>query len=156
MQSEIGQFNGNYEALALKNSTKPNKYGVAYYFQEKIYLQNTLKPVTDYTLWTSDEGKHYVVLPFDKDLKLELVKIMSMAKALQPELIFKEVVDNESHFIKLSPKLAQTLQPGFALSYVLQIYGIFVRSGGNAYLQMEIVEVNTKTFSMFVDLSVKN
>jgi hypothetical protein len=146
---EIGQFKVNYEALAFKKSSKPNKFGTMFYLTDKIHLQKTLNPVTDYSLWTSDEGKPYVVLPFDANLKEELMKITSKLTALQADFLFKEVEDKQSHYIKLSPKI--DLTNGLALSYVLEIFGIFQKTGNTAYLQMEIVEIRTKTYSRFVD-----
>src|SRR5438477_5540721 len=93
-----------YDNVIMKRSPKQNKFGTMFYLSDKVYLRKST-PVTDYSTWISEDGKHHLVLTYDKDLIDELEKLQNKLKEKMPELQFKAHNDGDRHFLKMDEKV---------------------------------------------------
>ena len=75
---------GVYEDMKLEKAKKAtNKYGTFYYLKERIYLVHN-KQVSNYSLWTGENGGLHLALDLEDDLKAELKNIMDNMQKQHP------------------------------------------------------------------------
>ena len=141
---EIGS-RGPYDDIQFTISKKPNKYGVLYYFKQRIYLVKNA-PITNYSLWASDEGVPHLVIDSDNELCEELRLLCIAAKDQDNELDFKDYT-NERLFIKLN-KSCEKIVPNCELTFCISVFGIFKKTGGKSFLQMDVTEQMTRKISL--------
>ena len=150
---EIGDMENAlpYESIVLKKPNNQNKFGTMFYLKDRLYLKKSTTSVTNYSVWVSEESKAHIVLNYDEDLKRELDLIMDAILKNTPDLPeFKRPVEGDRHFIRLNTKIGKQLETGQALKYILQIYGVFMKSSEKkSYLQLEVAEIDCKPFSLF-------
>jgi len=149
----------NYDDLALSKSMKTSKFGTLSYFKNRIYLVQD-KPITDYGVWSSDEGSVYLVLNHDQELRKELDCIKEAVnrsgepftdvkwKGDAPPIDSLHCKSDDAIFIKMDKNL-DPLQLNCELRYTIAVYGVFLqKTNGLLYLQMAVQEHQTTKISL--------
>ena len=75
--------------------------------------------MTDYSTWTSEDGKHHLVLRYDKDLKAEFEILQNKLKDKIPELEFKCHNEGDRHFVKVDEKVENMALLWVFINYVI-------------------------------------
>src|SRR5277367_510361 len=136
----IASSSSNYDDLALSKSVKTSKFGALSYFKNRIYLIQE-KPVTDYGMWSSDEGNVYLVLNNDPELRNEFACIKKAVnrsgepftdvkwKGDAPPIDSLSSKNDDCMFIKMDKNL-EPLQLNCELRYTIAVYGVFLQKSG--------------------------
>jgi hypothetical protein len=139
---------GIYEDMMLSKGLKFNKYGTLYYLKDRIYLVHN-EFVFDYTLYGGSDRKGVqLCLALSAPLKAELERVIENMKRQEPTLQFKPLEDNGKIYVKVGEKCSK-IESNCMLQFTISIYGAFNQNATKqSFLQMDVIEANTKNISL--------
>ena len=142
---DIGK-RGPYDEISYTESKKPNKYGVLFYLNERIYLvKNACE--ANYSIWSSDARVVHLVLT-DAALQEEIRLICEMIKKKDESLEFKLSNPDDRIYLKIN-KDVEKIPMNCELTYCISVYGFFKQSAtGKVFLQMDVKEARTTKISI--------